>query len=260
MEAGLYVVLLVVVQRHVRGWRAQAALFLVLVIFLFDVLLGTSWNGFRRMMPVFALLIVAREPFTAARVASAGVFVGLGAAYSHEFGALALLSVIAIYGLELLQSVTWRRLATPIVLTTIAAVTWYVTCRLVLGPVMPAYLENAVRGASRFASEASFAFFWTVNSLATFAFLAVAVVVVGSGLGRWCRTRRSGTSTSGRASSRRPTLRTTFCCRTPWGTRFAATSMRIRMPWSSSVRMSTPVCSPRRTEKTSRSGACSSRP
>lgn len=184
MEAAVFAILAVTVQRHVAGNRARILVFLAMAPLLSNVMLGVSSNGLRRMFPVFALLLVAHKQASRGAALATGLLIGVGAAYSHEFGALALVSVLAVHGLVFLRSPSRRALAAPAIVAVVAAVTWFACCRLVLGPLMATYVEKAIFGASRFSLEACFAFWWTVNSLVTFGLLVVAIAVVGRGLGR----------------------------------------------------------------------------
>ena len=184
LEAALSAVLLWITLRYVTSTRQRVFVFLLLLLFAANVMLGLGSNGIRRLFPVLVLLIAAHEPRRWRTVLTAALVIGIGAAYSHEFGALALVTLGALYGAMFLRRPSPQVIGAAAAATVVAVATWLLCCWLILGPVFPAYLQHAVYGAGRFAQEASFAFYWTGHSLAAFGLLAVAIVIVGCGLGR----------------------------------------------------------------------------
>jgi hypothetical protein len=183
LEAALSAVLLWITLRYVTSTRQRVFVFLLFLVFAANVMLGLGSNGIRRLFPVLVLLIAAYEPTHWRTVLTAALVTGVGAAYSHEFGALALVTLGALYGTMFLRRPSRQLFGAAAIAIVTAAATWLLCCWLILGPLLPTYLQHAVYGAGRFAQEASFAFSWTGHSLATFALLAIAIVVVGCGLG-----------------------------------------------------------------------------
>lgn len=184
LEVATMIWLLTIVQRNVQGRLSRLVAFGVMAVFLIDVLLGPSSNGLRKLFALQALLMVSAKPDSVPTALAAGTLIGLGAAYSHDFGAVALLASSSIYVLSFTRSRSWASLVPVAVISMTAVAAWFLISLSVLGSAMPAYLTHAVAGASQFAREASFAFFWTGHSLAAFGTLAVALVIVGVGLGR----------------------------------------------------------------------------
>ena len=183
-EATQFAILLVVLQRYFPTQRVRIGVFVLLSVFLFNPLLGLSWNGLRRLLPVYILILVATHPRSRWTVLIASVLLGVLFAYSHEFGAMTLLCVLAIYGLMIVRRQGLVNLAPAAVIASASLVIWFLITSLLLGDDFSAYIRSALYAASRFSVEASFPFRWTVNSLFVFALLCLTIVVVGRGLGK----------------------------------------------------------------------------
>lgn len=184
LEASLFGALLMFLQRALPDRRARWIAFALAGSFFVDTLLGMSTNGWRRFVPLLAVLCVAARPLAWRTVAVAGALCGGLLAYSHDYGVIALAAMGSVYGLTLVWERRLRAALPGLALLGVALMVWLGISFLLLGQVVPTYFENAVYGASRFAAEASFPFYWTVHSAATFAFLALGVVIAGRGLGR----------------------------------------------------------------------------
>jgi hypothetical protein len=175
-------------QLAVPAVRARLALLLVLVLQLANVSLGFNTIAGRLLFPFAAIVIVAIEPARWRVVLPAGVVLGLGIAYSHDAGAAGLLAAIAV-----LTVLAWRTdpaerlviLARAVGLGLTAVATWAVTVSLILGGGVFDYVAASVHQVLRRGEgEYAFPFQWTVQSLALFLMIGLAVVAVGRGLGR----------------------------------------------------------------------------
>jgi hypothetical protein len=184
VEAIQFAVLMVVLQRYFPKQWVRIGVFVLLSVFLFNPLLGLSWNGLRRLLPVFILILVASRPTSRWTVLIASLLLGVLFAYSHEFGVMTLLGVLAIYGLMILRGQGLARLVPAAAITLSSLLIWFLITSLLLGDDFSAYVRSALHGASRFGVEASFPFRWTVNSLFVFALLCLTIVLVGRGLGK----------------------------------------------------------------------------
>lgn len=184
LEALSFGVLFWLVGQHHRGFTARWLAFAVLGVFLFNTLLGISWNGGRRILPLWILWNAATAPRDRLRIAAGGVGLGVLLAWSHDFAAL---TVAGLGAMTLLTAWSERAFAPILRLVAqgaLAGVLWLALSALLLGDALPDYLGHAVFSAGRFAREASFPFYWTGHSLATFGFLGLGFALAGSTLAR----------------------------------------------------------------------------
>ena len=184
LEALSFTGLLWLVGRHHRDLVPRWLAFGLLGIFLFNTLLGISWNGARRILPLFLLWNAATGSGDRGRLALGAVGLGVLLAWSHDFAAL----TVAGMGTMTLFTAWRERRIQPIVELiaqgALAGVVWLGISAALLGSALPDYLMHAVFSAGRFAREASFPFYWTGHSLSTFLFLGFGFAVVGCTLVR----------------------------------------------------------------------------
>jgi hypothetical protein len=69
-------------------------------------------------------------------------------------------------------------------LLVVAFTVWFLCTIVLLGDTFPTYVKVSLFALDRYGREGGFPFYWTVNSLATFAFFSLALIVVGRGLGK----------------------------------------------------------------------------
>ncbi|HEY2804484.1 MAG TPA: hypothetical protein VGI92_01375, partial [Gemmatimonadales bacterium] len=185
LEAVQGVILIAVLQRFLPRFRTRLPVFLALALLLANPLLGLNYNGFRRLLPAGALLILARSPGSRRNVLGVGALLGLAIAYSHDYGLVALVSAAAFLGLLWMRRPSLRAIGDATLLGVTAIACWLLVSGLLLGSGFPAYIADTRGLVARFsAGEAGFRFYWTLNSLAGFALLSLALVTLGGLLAR----------------------------------------------------------------------------
>lgn len=185
LEAVQFALLLVVLQRYFPTFRVRLAVLLLIGAFLFNTLLGPSWNGLRMLLPVFIMVLVATRPNSVLALSMASALLGVLLAYSHDFGIFCLVGVLAIYGLKVVRGQGLASALPAFLIVPLSAVVWSLITVALLGAAFPDYIESTFYTLRRFsAAEAAFPFYWTVNSLATFGLLVLALVIVGRALGK----------------------------------------------------------------------------
>ncbi|MEZ5895809.1 MAG: hypothetical protein R3C40_00865 [Parvularculaceae bacterium] len=183
LQAGLFAVLALVLQRYLPQRRIRYVAFLVLLPLLFDTLLGINYLGWRRMLPVFALLLVAANPLNIRAVAAAATILGIEIAYSLEFGLAGLAACGAIYAVMLLRPNRAPVFACGAALAAASLAIAFVLIAVSTGAALPDYFV-ATRHVLAEASAkglGAFSFYWTAHSLAAFAVVSLGVVAVAGG-------------------------------------------------------------------------------
>ena len=94
-----FTLLLAIVQRFFPAGMMRYIIFLLIAAFLVETLLGTHWNGTRRLIPMMALLMISIAPLRTSTIILSGLIFGFMLAYSHDFGVAGLIGVIAVYGM-----------------------------------------------------------------------------------------------------------------------------------------------------------------
>jgi hypothetical protein len=180
LTAGSFALLWVLLCYTVQDRRQRLLALLLLAPLLLDTLLGLNWNAFRRLVPLAALVLVAREPRAWRTTAAAAVLLGVALAYSHDY---ALLSIASLGGLWVLMAVRERDIALlgrAAVLVAGAVASWAILAFAVSGGEFLTYVRTAFMLTSQWSAGAGgFRFYWTLNSLATFALLSLTCVAVG---------------------------------------------------------------------------------
>ena len=194
LEGLQFALLMGVLQLFIPDRRQRTIVFLLLLPFLINTLMGLNWNGMRRLVPVLTLLLIAWRPFDWRATVVAGVVLGLHLGYSHEYASAALIGIAAIYALSLLIA-NERILAIRSGLTValLAVATWALSTVLAMGSAWHDYITTALGILDLMASgHAAFKFYWTVNSLAVFGLLTLACVAVGASFARRWGPMRAG--------------------------------------------------------------------
>ena len=181
-----YAALMAVLQHYLPRALARYAAFLLLLPFVIDLIYGLNWIAWRHFGAALALLLVAARPRSIWVVAGAGAILGLQGAYSYEYGIAGLLATLAALGTGLLQPGRIRVLALMALLSGAAVGVWAAAVVVLTGADFGAYLETTLLAAKTASSQGlgRFAFGWTLQSLALFALLAMAVVLAAGGVAR----------------------------------------------------------------------------
>ncbi len=192
-EAVQFAILTVALQLTITDRRWRILVFIILAPILVDTMLGLNWSAGRRLIAVFALLLAAARPFDLRANIAVGVIVGLYATYSHEYAAATLVGIGAMYGAALLGPDRLRSLRSGPVVAATTLLTYAIGIYALLGTGWRDYLA-AVRRVVGVMSQGhlSFEFYWTVNSIALFAVLAIAIVGLGAALPRFRERAFSG--------------------------------------------------------------------
>ena len=185
LEGLQFAILIGVLQYLVPDRARRWLIFVLLLPFLFNTLLGLNYNGLRRLIPFLALILIVHRPYHWKPVISGGALLGVHLAYSHEYAIAALTAVLGLYGIQFLRghhldAVKFGGLTLGVALLVGAS-----TMFLLLGSTLPAYFDS-VSGVVKMMSRghAGFEFYWTVNSLALFGLLSIAIAVTGISVAR----------------------------------------------------------------------------
>ena len=182
LEGAFFATLMAVLQRCLPDRRARWIAFVLLLPALIDVLMGLNYIGWRRMLPVFSLLIVAARPLDRRAVAAAAGILGFEFAFSFEFAAAGLAACGAVYALLLAQGDRWRVAAYGAALAAASVAIGIALILMSTGAVFGDYLSSTreiLAEAGRLGLGA-FKFGWTLHTLALFALLSIAAVVIGA--------------------------------------------------------------------------------
>ena len=106
-EGAVFALMIWILQRYVPDRRTRLTVFVLLIPFLFDSLLGFNTIAWRRLFVVVVLLIVAARPLAPRAVLAAGALTGVSIAYSYEFGLLGLGAALCIHGAMALGPERW---------------------------------------------------------------------------------------------------------------------------------------------------------
>jgi hypothetical protein len=181
-----YSILWRVLQRFFPTFRIRLSAFLLVGPLVFDTLLALNYNGIRRLLPIFVLVLVASPSTTVRTLIATSLSLGLLLGYSPEVGACCLLSLVAMYALMAAAKRSLRCARYALTVAGLSVAVWFASSVTLLGKAFPSYLESSAFLMKRFsAGESGFAFYWTANSLSLFALLTLACILVGRGLGKW---------------------------------------------------------------------------
>ena len=181
-----FAMLLAILQRFFPAGMMRYVIFLLIAAFLVETLLGTHWNGTRRLIPVIALLMISIAPRRTSTIILSGLIFGFMLAYSHDFGVAGLIGVIAIYGMTALREDFRGNFIACTGIGAIASVTWLAITLALMGSAFPDYMKLVLYLVERYSmGEAGFTFYWTLNSLAVFGLVWLACVILARGLPAW---------------------------------------------------------------------------
>ena len=183
MEAVQYSILLAILQRYYSNFWVRIGIFLLLSAFLFDTLLGLSWNGLRKLLPVLIIILLSNKP-NAKIIVAASLLLGIELAYSHDFGITCLVAILAIYCLKVVRKESLTNVFRAIFVIVFSLIVWFLCTIFLLGDGFSSYIEASLHAVNRYSGEGGFAFYWTINSLATFGLLCLTIIIVGRGLGK----------------------------------------------------------------------------
>ncbi len=181
LQGSLFAAVIATLQRYLPGWKMRYLVFLLLIPPLFDVILGLNYIGWRRMLPVFAIMMVAARPLDLRAIGAAAVILGMEIAYSLEYGLAGLAACGAIYAIMLLPSGERMDVVRKGVgLAALSVVTGIVFIALTTGSGFSDYILATRHILAEASSKGlgAFRFYWTVHSLSLFALLALTIVII----------------------------------------------------------------------------------
>ena len=176
--------LLLVLQAYIRTpWKRYCAL-LVLLPFAFDSLLGLNWMAWRYFLAPLAILTAAAKPGSIRYGLMAGAMVGVQLAVSHEYGIAALVSVLAIYGMNLFYPHRWAAIRAGAAAVALSIAVWAALAWAATGSGFGDYLGMMAEVSARSGrlGIGQFAFHWTIHSAALFAVLCCVVACFSGSL------------------------------------------------------------------------------
>jgi hypothetical protein len=183
LEGVQFALLMGVLQCFLPDRKSRYWVFLLLLPFLFNTLLGLNYNGIRRLLPALVLVLMAYRPHDRSAIVAGALLLGLTLAYSHEYGMAALLAALGMYGVMFLWGERAAALKSASLFATGGVLVWVAVNLALLGSTASSYVELSTNVAAMMSSgHAAFRFYWTANSLALFGLLTLACVAVGKGL------------------------------------------------------------------------------
>jgi hypothetical protein len=186
LEGLQFALLMGVLQCLLPDRKSRYWVFLLLLPFLFNTLLGLNYNGIRRLLPALILVLLACRPHDRSANVAGALLIGLTLAYSHEYGIAALLAALAIYAVMFFWGQRAASLKSAALVAAGGISVWVAVNLAILGSTATSYFELSTNVAAMMSSgHAAFRFYWTANSLALFGLLTLACVAVGKGLLPW---------------------------------------------------------------------------
>ena len=184
LQGLVFFVVMRLFQKHVGNPWARYAAFMLFAAFLFDSLLGLNYIGWRILLVLLAIAAVSANPSSRSRGMGAGCLIGLQAAYSYEYGVVAFLALLMLYGIIAIKERQPGTAAAGAVFAVTSLVVAILVSWGLTGATFGDFLGSArlVMGNAQLSGIGNFPFYWTVNSLALFGLLSIAVITVGSGL------------------------------------------------------------------------------
>ena len=183
IEGLQFAILIGVLQYFIPERKKRYWVFILLLPFLFNTLLGLNYNGLRRMVPLLALVLVAYRPFDRKSNLVSALLLGFQLAYSHEYGIAALFGVTGIYAVSFLRGDRAASVRAAALIISLSLTVWAAIMFLVLGNTFADYARSVAEVVGMMSEgHADFRFYWTANSLALFGLLTIAIGAVGKGL------------------------------------------------------------------------------
>lgn len=185
-QIAFYLVLVAILQRQIPQAGRRFLAFVLLLPFVFDFILGLNWIAWRYFAAVLVLLLLAGGPRSIARTLGAGAIIGVGVAYSWEYGIAALCTGLAIQMALLFEPGRGRILALAVLQAATALAVAALLIFWATGGAPGDWVEATlvVARAANALGLGQFAFRWTLHSAALFALLALLAVAIGAGLAR----------------------------------------------------------------------------
>lgn len=183
MEAAFFTGLMRVLQRFLPAPGRRYLAFLLLAPLFLNSLLGLNYSGFRQGFVLLALLLLSLRGRELRAALAGGALCGVELAYSYEYGLMGLFAALGLYAASLLGRERGRTVLLAGACLLGAVVSWLVLALVLTRGTFPDYLRSSLtvlRQASA-TGLGRFGFYWTLNSLASFALLSVGVAAVGSG-------------------------------------------------------------------------------
>ena len=184
LEILTFIALMMILQRYIPKPRERFIAFIIISILLFNTLLGPNQNGLRKLLPIYIMLLITKNPSSLIITSISAFLLGIQLTYSHEYGFAALAAIMVMYGLLIFQEYKYRYLLLAMGVLGVSAIVWYIVSVLIMGNDFSAYIQETRYLIEQFgAGEAGFRFYWTLNSLAIFGVLCLACIIVGQGIG-----------------------------------------------------------------------------
>lgn len=183
IEGLQFTILMALLQYFIPDRKKRYCVFLLLLPFLFNTLLGLNYNGLRRLLPVIALLLLAIRPYDRKANIGCAILIGFQLGYSHEYAIATVFAVSGVYAFAFLRGDRAESIRSFATILTLAIAVWGATLLLVVGDTLSAYaasVNEVVGMMSR--GHAGFKFYWTANSLALFSLLTIVAAVIGRGI------------------------------------------------------------------------------
>lgn len=186
LQGAVFFLIMALCQRFIQSTWQRYAVFLLLSALILDTILGLNYIGWRILFTLLAMLIAAAHPGQSRYSLLAGILVGIQIAYSYEYGLVALVALGMVYFAVWLNSPTRNALLQGLLFIACSLATALLLIFAFTGAATGAFFSSTL-AALDYAGETgigNFRFYWTLNSIALFGVLSVAVIAVGSGLGQ----------------------------------------------------------------------------
>ncbi len=182
LQGSFFAILYRLFAHHIPETRYRYFAFLIFIPFVFDSLLGFNYSGWRIMFLLAAILLVAARPNNKMTALLAGSLCSLQLAYSYEFGIVACITILILYALTYFDRVNRHGvIPSAIIFITLSIIMAAGLIKLFTGDTFSEYISSTLY-TMKYAQESglgNFAFYWTLNSLALFSLLSIAIVLVG---------------------------------------------------------------------------------
>lgn len=172
-----------ILQRTVPGSRSRVVALALMAPLLVDTLLGLNWNPVRRLLPLLAIVLFCARPLDLRFIVAGAAVLGLAAAYSHDYAAVAVVALAGLSAVMTLRDRTPGIVRKSGLLLAGAGLTWAGLVWLLLGDNVGGYVATASQLTGQWAAGlGGFRFYWTINSFAVFGLIALSLACIGPAL------------------------------------------------------------------------------
>ncbi len=184
LESAQYLLIVVLLQSYLPNTKHRFWAIVLISGMVFNTLLSPTWNGLRRLFPVFIILYASRSTESTKRSLICGCLLGLMMAYSHDYGAACAIGLAAGYLTSYANSRSLSVLIRLVTLSMTSLCIWIFTTWIILGSNTVTYFQHSIYSMSRYSQEGGFQFYWTLNSLAVFSLITGSALLIGAGTTR----------------------------------------------------------------------------